>query len=178
MRSRGFALAAAVTAFVAGAMTLLPWVSLEGRGLPMSWSGLGFYYGAELVPDTPSINPLGWAVVFVVFEALVLLGFELFATGEAAALKRWLYLGLASLAGVLAVALVVAVLVPSMVYGSMPDHLAAAVGDIETAEITLGRGVLGVPAILGTAFWLALTAVVALRGFRAAGRVDETQSAA
>lgn len=172
MKARGYALAATIAAFVATLLTLLPWVSLEGRGVPMSWSGLGVFYGDDLVPSLPSINPLGWAVVFVLFEALVVLGIELFAAEQAAAFKRWLYLGLAGLSAAVALVLVVAVVVPQLLYGSMPDQLAEAVGGVDGGQITMGRGVLEVPSILGTAFWLLLTAIVAVLGFRAASRED------
>lgn len=178
MKPRAAALLAAVAALIAAVMTALPWVSLESAGLPMSWAGLGFHYGEYLMPSVPSIVPLGWAVVFVAFEAFVALGVALFSGPAQAQLRRWLFLGLAGLAAAVAVVLVVAVLVPQMLYGDMPGHLADAVGGIERSEVHMGRDVLKVPAILGTAFWLLVCSGVALLGFRAhAERGEQWESA-
>ena len=80
MSIRTCALLAVVPALIAAAMALLPWVSLEDRGVPMRWSGLGFYLGDD-IGTIPAIVPLGWAVVVVAFEALSVLGLALFATG-------------------------------------------------------------------------------------------------
>ena len=58
MSTRACALLAVVPAFVAAALALLPWVSLEDRGIPMRWSGLAFYLGDD-IGTVPAIVPLG-----------------------------------------------------------------------------------------------------------------------
>ncbi|GAB09863.1 hypothetical protein GOARA_048_00650 [Gordonia araii NBRC 100433] len=163
MSTRGFALAAAVSSLIAAAMTLLPWVSLEERGLPMRWAGLGFYYGDD-IGSVPAIQPLGWVVVVVALEALTLLGFQLFVPGGTplAGAARWLFAGLAGLATVAAVLMAVAIAVPSLLYGNLFAELAAYAG---ADVINEGRDVVAVPTLIGVAFWLVVTAVVAGLGF-------------
>ena len=172
MKPRGYAVIAAIAALVASAMTLLPWVSLDDRGLPMSWSGLGFYYGDD-IGVVPSIQPLGWAVVFVAMEALVLVGFELFATGQIVAVRRWLYLALGGLSAAVAVVIAVAIAIPALLYGSALERL----GDFAGAEgdaIVGGRDVLNMPTLVGVVLWLAISAVTAGLGWRAVVTSDDS----
>ena len=68
MTSRALALAATLSALLAGALTLLPWVSLEARGLPMRWAGLGLYYGDD-VGVVPSIQPFSEVLDSVAYRA-------------------------------------------------------------------------------------------------------------
>jgi len=168
VKPRVLAVLAAVAALIAGALALLPWVSLSDRGLPMSWAGLGFYYGDD-VGVTPSIQPLGWAVIVVVIEALTVLGFELFATGEAAAIKRWLYLGLAGLSTVVAVLVVVIIAVPSLLYGNALTELGEFAG---AGTVVGGRDVLVLPTLVGVLLWLVVTAAAALFAWRATVKAD------
>jgi len=164
--SRALALAATLSALLAGALTLLPWVSLEARGLPMRWAGLGLYYGDD-VGVVPSIQPLGWAVVVVTLEALLVLGFELFAPGPAGVLRRWLFLGLAGLAVAVAVLVVVVVAVPGLLYGNALEDLGEFAG---AGAVDGGRDVLVLPTLIGVLCWLVVTAVIAGLGFvRASG---------
>ncbi|MFT4199929.1 hypothetical protein [Gordonia sp. (in: high G+C Gram-positive bacteria)] len=168
MKTRGYALGAAIAALIAGGMTLLPWVSLEDRGLPMKWAGLGIYYGDDIGMAPPSINPLGWAVVVVAVEALVLLGVELFGGQAQTALKRWLYLALAGLSAAVAALMVVVLAAPSILYGGILGHLGKFVGE---EDVQGGRDVLNVSTLSGVILWLVVAALVALFGFRATSRV-------
>ncbi|MFT3901411.1 MAG: hypothetical protein QM728_14350 [Gordonia sp. (in: high G+C Gram-positive bacteria)] len=167
--TRNYALWAAVTALIAGGMSALPWVSMSKLGAPVSWAGLGFYYG-EISEVRASIVPLGWVVVFVAFEALTLLGVELFAAGNprVEAVKKWLYVALSGLAAAVAVLMMVIVIAPSLLYGNAFAELAAQVD--APAPDGLGRNVLVLPAILGVFFWLAVTSAIAVGGFRKAGQ--------
>ncbi len=172
MSTRACALLAVVPAFVAAALALLPWVSLEDRGIPMRWSGLGFYLGDD-IGTVPAIVPLGWAVVVVAFESLFVLGLVLFATGgQWQSAIRWAFFGLASLAAAIVVMLILAVAVPSMVYGNLFTDLGAFAG---VDGLTGGRDVLVLPTILGALFWLVVVAVVAGFGFRAAGQRERSE---
>lgn len=169
MSARACALIAAVVALVAATTTLLPWVSLEDRGLPMRWSGLGFYLGED-IGTVPAIVPLGWAVVVVAFEALVVLGFTLFARGVQGQLAiRWLFFGLAALATAVLVVLLIAIAVPSMLYGNLFTDLGAFAG---VDGLAGGRDVLVLPTIVGAGLLLVVVAVVAGVGFVRTRRVE------
>ncbi|HNP58027.1 MAG TPA: hypothetical protein PK331_16100 [Gordonia sp. (in: high G+C Gram-positive bacteria)] len=172
MSIRTCALLAVVPALIAAAMALLPWVSLEDRGVPMRWSGLGFYLGDD-IGTIPAIVPLGWAVVVVAFEALSVLGLALFATGgQWQSAIRWFFFGLAALAAAVVVMLLVAVAVPSMVYGNLFTDLGAFAG---VDDLVGGRDVLVLPTILGAVFWLVVVAVAAGIGFRTAGHSERSE---
>ncbi|MFT3714622.1 MAG: hypothetical protein QM774_01360 [Gordonia sp. (in: high G+C Gram-positive bacteria)] len=150
-----YAIAIAVVAVLAMAVTGMPWMNMNGIGFPISWNGLGHTSSVDGLTGGP--NPLGWYVIGAGIVALLAAGSLLL---ERTRPYAQIALSVAAMASLAATAVPVGILIaPTWYHGAMFDR--GGVGDlIRDPHFHIARDVLETPVLVVEAILLIVLAVL------------------